>query len=326
MALAGKLLYMIIRTLCVSILLLFFSQAWALKAPPYPQGELNGQQIAEQVYAVSHGLLVRNAVSKQHGKEIAVLVNRAPLERRKNGRRPIVNTFETYGNSHPQSPELDSMQMAIIKSGKAKGTGILFVSYADENKPGIMSVWLPALRKIRRINEPSYEDTWVGTNLTYGELVLRKPEDETHELLRSDVFQDCLPVMTLGPKEVSRYTRKLPGSQCGHKGKAVYLVKSTTKFKNWWYDYHISEIDQKTFAIYRTVYYKAGKKIKTIAIDWQSLDQEDPRIQYPRYIYAITHDSGIDSMVYVPRSTIQLNQDLPDAFWSEATLKKFGKR
>jgi len=312
--------------LYVSLFSLLFSQAWAQKAPPYPQGEVNGQQIAEQVYAVSHGLLVRNAASKQQGKAIATLVNRAPLERRKNGRRPVVNTFETYGNSHPQNPELDSMQMAIIKSGKAKGTGILFVSYTDEAKSGIMSVWLPALRKIRRINEPSYEDTWVGTNLTYGELVLRKPEDEVHELLREDVLQDCLLVMKLGPKEVNRYTRKLPDAQCEHKGKAVYVVKSSTRFVNWWYDYHISEIDKKTFAIYRTVYFKDGRKIKTIAIDWQSLEQEDPRIQYPRYIYAITHDSGIDSMVYVPRSTILLNQDLPDDFWSEDTLKKFGKR
>jgi len=320
---------MIRRTSCflgTIISLSFLSKVWALTPPPYPEGKLNGLRIAEQVYAVSHGLLVKNAMSRQQGKDIAMLVNRAPLERRKSGRRPIVNTFETYGNSHPQNPELESMQMAVIRSGKARGTGILFVSYKDKSRPGVMSVWLPALRKIRRINEPSYEDTWVGTNLTYGELVLRKPEDETHELLREDTFQDCLPAMELGPKELNRYTRKLPGPQCGHKGKAVYVVKSTTRFENWWYDYHISEIDKKTFAIYRTVYYKDGRKIKTISIDWQSLDQDDPRIQYPRYIYAITHKSGIDSMVYVPRSTVLLNQDMPDEFWSEDTLKKFGKR
>ncbi len=293
---------------------------------PYPQGELTGLEIAEQVYAVSHGKLVRNALSRKTGKDIAMVVNRAPLEKRKAGRRPIVNTFETYGNSHPQDPTLESMQMAIVMSGKARGTGILFVSYADHSRSSIMSLWLPALRKIRRINEPQHEDTWVGTNLTYGELVLRRPEHETHELLRKDVFQDCLLAMNLTPKELNRYTRKLPGPQCEHKGKKVYVVKSTTKFEHWWYDYHISEIDSKTFAIYRTVYFKNNKKIKTITIDWQSLNQDDPRIIYPRYIYAITHENGMDSMVYVPRSTIALNQDLPDEFWSEKTLKKYGKR
>lgn len=312
---------------CVFFLLIVFTTVEAASPfLPYPEGDLTGSQIAEQVYAVSHGQLVNNAVSIKNGKDIAMVVNRAPMEKRKSGRRPIVNTFETYGNSHPQNPELESLQMAIVMSGKARGTGILFVNYTDKSKSGIMSLWLPALRKIRRINEPQHEDNWIGTNLTYGELVLRRPEHEVHERMEDAVFHDCLPAMELAPGEINRYTKKLPDSQCGHQGKAVYVVKSTTKFENWWYDYHISEIDKKTFGIYRTVYFKGGKKIKTIVIDWQSLGEEDPRIIYPRYIYAITHENGMDSMVYVPRSTILLNQDLSDDFWSDKTLKKYGKR
>lgn len=255
-----------------------------------------------------------------------MVVNRPPKAKRKPGRRPTVNTFETYGNSDPLNSDIDSMQMAIIRSGKARGTGILYVSYQDRSRSGHMTLWLPSLRKARRISEPAHEDTWVGTNLTYGELVLRRPEHELHERLEDDIFNDCLLVMELNEWEINRHTKRLPEPQCGHKGKPVYKVRSTTKFKKWWYDYHISDIDKKTFALYRTVYYKDGEKIKTVDIDWQSLEQEDPRISYPRYIYAVTHTNGIDSMVYVPRSTVKLNQDLPDSFWSEKTLRKYGKR
>jgi hypothetical protein len=106
-------------------------------------------------------------------------------------------------------------------------------------------------------------------------------------------------------------------------GKPIYRLKSTTKFVNWWYDYHISDIDKQTFALYRTVYYKDGEVVKTVYIDWQSLGQPDPRIAYPRYIYAITHADGKDSLVYVPRNTIALNLDLPDTFWSEETLQNY---
>jgi len=303
-----------------------FSTVNAQRTLPYPQGELNGLQIAEQVYAVAHGDLVRNAASKRHNKEIAMVVNRPPKAKQKPGRRPVVNTFETYGNSNPLNSDLDAMQMAIIMSGKAKGTGILYTSFADKTKSGQLTIWLPSLRKFRKMNEPSHEDTWVGTNLTYGELVLRRPEHEIHERLDDSVFNDCLLAMKLNPWEVNRYTKKLPGPQCGHKGKDVFVIKSTTKFKQWWYDYHISEIDKKTFALYRTVYFKDDKKIKTVDIDWQSLQQQDPRINFPRYIYAVTHTSGIDSMIYVPRSTIVLNQSLPDSFWSEKTLRKYGTR
>ncbi|TNF95903.1 MAG: outer membrane lipoprotein-sorting protein [Gammaproteobacteria bacterium] len=300
----------------------------AQKELPIPEGPLTGDQIAEMVYEITHGELVKNAVSKRHKKEIAMVVNRAPSEKRKPGRKPVINTFETYINSSPEDPAIDTMQMALIKSGKVKGTGILYYGYTDKSKSGTLTFWLPALRKIRRMNEPAHEDNWIGTNLTYGELVLRRPEHEIHELLGEATFEDCLIAMKLEKWEINRYTKSLPGPQCGHKGKTVYRLKSTTKFKKWWYDYRISEIDKETFSVYRTVYFKKGKKIKTVVIDWQSLDQPDPRIKYPRYIYALTEtqdQNGMDSMVYVPRSTISLNVDIPDSFWSEKTLKKQGR-
>ncbi len=284
---------------------------------------LTGEQIAREVYRTAHGGLVDNAISRRVRNEVAVVVNRAPLQMRDSDRKPTVQTFDTYVNNHPQNPALQSQQMAILTSGKARGTGVLFTSYNDGERRSTISMWLPALRKVRRINEPAHEDVWFGTNLTYGELVLRRPEDERHELLGEGVMEECLAVMELAPSEITRYTSHLPGPQCDHKGKPVYRLKSTTKFANWWYDYHISDIDKQTFALYRTIYYKDGKLVKTVYIDWQSLDQPDPRVAYPRYIYAVTHEDGKDSLVYVPRSTIALNVDLPDAFWSEETLQNY---
>lgn len=297
--------------------------AQARQPLPLPDGPLTADEIARQAYAAAHGGLVDNAVSKRNGDEVPLVVNRVPSEERRAGRKPIIQTFDTYLNHRPQDPALQSLQMAILTSGKAKGTGLLFTEYTDEQRGSTITMWLPALRKIRQINEPAYEDVWFGTNLTYGEIVLRKPTDEVHELLEETVFDSCLEVMELTAAEQTRYTKGLPGPQCGHKGRPVYRLKSTTKFENWWYDHHVSDIDQETFSVYRTVYFKNGEKIKTVFVDWQSLEQPDPRISYPRYIYAITHTDGRDSMVYVPRSTIELNTDLPDSFWSAETLKTY---
>lgn len=291
--------------------------AGAVQVPP------GAERIAEEVYTAAHGGWVENAVSRRHGDEVALVVNRAPLALRDQARRPTVQTFDTYVNNRPEDPVLESLQMAILTSGKARGTGILFTSYRRDSRHSVISLWLPALRKICRISEPSHEDVWFGTNLTYGELVLRRPEDERHVLLGEGVIDYCLGAMTLPPREMTRHTRDLPAPQCGHRGKPVYHLKSTTKFRNWWYDYHISDIDKTSFALYRTVYYKGDERVKTVYIDWQSLDQPDPRITYPRYIYAISHSDGKESLVYVPRSTISLNMDLPDAFWSEETLRDY---
>jgi hypothetical protein len=293
------------------------------EALPYPTGPLTVEQIVQQVYAASHGGLVRNAASRRNRNEVALVVNRAPRDLRKPGRKPTVQTFHTYVNNSPQDPDFDSLQMAILTSGKARGTGVLLTSYTDPARSSVISMWLPALRKIRRINEPAHEDVWFGTNLTYGELVLRRPEHEHHELLGEDRLQGCLDTMELERWEMTRYTHQLPGPQCEHQGKAVYRLKSTTKFENWWYDYHISDIDKTTFGVYRTVYFKGEEKIKTVDVDWQSLDQPDPRVIYPRYIYAISHADGKDSLVYVPRSTITLDMDISDSFWSEDSLRDY---
>ncbi|MCU7811170.1 MAG: outer membrane lipoprotein-sorting protein [Candidatus Thiodiazotropha sp. (ex Notomyrtea botanica)] len=309
----------------LALFLLVGFTAGGAKAQQAEHHPLSAEQIAQEVFTAAHGGLVDNAISRRVRNEVALVVNRAPLEMRDQSRRPTVQTFDTYVNNKPEDPAVESMQMAILTSGKTRDTGVLFTSYYDNDRRSVISMWLPALRKIRRINEPAHEDVWFGTNLTYGELVLRRPDDERHELLGEGAMEDCLAVMTLQPYEISRYTRDLPSSQCGHKGKPVYRLKSTTKFHNWWYDYHVSDIDKETYALYRTVYYKGGEKVKTVYIDWQSLEQPDPRITYPRYIYAITHADGKDSLVYVPRNTISLNVDLPDTFWSEETLQNYNR-
>ncbi len=263
----------------------------------------DGEALARQVYGSLHDKTLRNAVSKRTGRAAAMVLSRVPLAKRKH-RRPHIQTFDTYINNTPADPAIDTQQMAILTSGKAKGAGVLVTRYADPKKHAVLTIWLPALRKARHVNEPSYEDVWFGTNLTYGELVLRKPEDETHEVIGEGTFKDCLPSMVLQPWEQNRYTQMLPGEQCGHRGTPVWILKSTTRFVNWWYDYHITEIDKQTFWPYRTVYYKNGKKIKTVVVDWQSLDQPDPKLGYPRFIYAISHDDGATawSMCHARRS------------------------
>ena len=287
--------------------------------------DMDGMAIAREVYTVTHGGLVANAVSKRDGRDSAVVINRVPTAMRHAGRRPSVQTFDTFVNNHPVDPELDSIRLAILTSGKAKGAGVMLEDYKDGERSSVITLWLPALRKFRRISEPAHDDVWFGSTITYGELSLRKPEHEVHELIGEEIFDECLPVMELAPEERGRYTLDMPEPQCGHKGRPVYVVKSTTKFNKWWYDNHISKIDKESFALYRTDYFKDGEKVKTLYIDWQSLDRPDPRISYPRFIYSVMHTDGKDSMVFVPRSTIELDVDLPDDFWTENTMKHYDR-
>ena len=90
----------------ISMLLIFLwgTKVYAEYSLEYPKQPLNANQIAEQVYLVSHGKLLNASASRKHKKEISMVVTRPPLDKRKPGRTATVNTFETYGKNSPEDP------------------------------------------------------------------------------------------------------------------------------------------------------------------------------------------------------------------------------
>lgn len=284
---------------------------------PYPAGQPDAEQIMQQVYFVNHFYALKNFSIIKKGRKITVLISRAK------GKRPTTNTVERYlNNDYKGDPVVRAKDLAIFRSGKLRGTGILITDYDDDSKGQSYMIWLPALRKVRRFAQPAQDDAWGGTDFTFGDVVLRKPEHETHELLGKEVFESCLDGMEIPNKQRNRYTRKLPERSCQSKGKEVYKVKSASRFDKWWYDYRINYVDTKTFADYRTEFYKNGKKIKYIDRDWRSLGLEDPRALAWGYWYGKNFDTGHETWAVIPEEVVRFNADYDQALWSERTLRK----
>ncbi|MCB1852164.1 MAG: outer membrane lipoprotein-sorting protein [Gammaproteobacteria bacterium] len=280
---------------------------------PYPTGAPSADEIARQVYFVNHFYAVKNYGITKKDRAITVLVNKAA------GETPTTITLERYLNNDYNDGAINAMDLAIFRSGKLRGTGMLITDFTDDSKSQSYSIWLPALRKIRRFAEPAHDDAWGGTDFTFGDVTLRKPTDETHELLGSETFNDCLGAIS----EVEvKYLPTPPEPSCAHKGKTVYKLKSTTKRQNWWYDDRVSYIDTKTFTDYRTDYFKGGQKIKVIDRDWGSLNISDPRAQTWRYWYGKTLATGHETWAVIPAEVVEFNQDWESSMWSEQTLRK----
>jgi len=284
---------------------------------PYPSGTPSADEIAAQVYFVNHLYAVKNfSIGRVGRKKITVLINKAK------GKKPTTNTLERYLNNDYNDGVIKAKDLAIFRSGKLRGTGMLIVDYVDDAKSQSYSIWLPALRKIRRFAQPAHDDAWGGSDFTFGDVTLRKPMHETHELLGTETFNDCLGVIELKESEKNKYMKNLHAPACGHKGKKVYKLKSTTKFENWWYDYRISYVDTKTFADYRTEYFKNGEKIKVIDRDWVPLGIDDPRGQAWRYWYGKTFATGHETWAVIPDEVVKFNSDLKPSLWTEKTLRK----
>ena len=286
---------------------------------PYPGETPGADDIARQVYYVNHFYAVKNISFERQGKtKITVMATRAKD-------KPVdVSTMRRFLNNAYERSAMKARDLALFHSGKLTGRGILVTEFKDDSKPPYYSTFLPALKKVRHFSEPAHDEAWGGSDLTYGDVYLRKPEHESHALLGKEVFTECLGSMQLSDKErASGYLEQLPGPQCAHQGKAVYKLQSDTKFNDWWYDYRVSYVDSETFADYRTDYYKDAKLIKRIDRDWESMpDIDDPRGVYWRYWYAISYDTGHETMVAVPAEMVKWNREMENEFWSIDTLRQ----
>lgn len=287
-----------------------------LKNLPYPDGTPTAREIAEQVYFVNHFYAYKNySIIRKGRRNITVLMSRS------SGKRPRIITVERHLNNNYADGVVQSKDLAIFRSGKLKGTGLLITDYTDDQKSQSYAIWLPSLRKIRRFAEPSHDDAWGGTDFTFGDVALRKPKDEDHTLVETTTFDQCLHAMDLKGFK-TRYLKTTPKASCTSKGRKVYVLRSTTKFKDWWYDYRVSYIDTEHFADYRTVYFKNGKEIKIIDRDWQRIDLDDPRAMSWQYWYGKTYATDHETWAIIPQTVVRYNQDVDDKFWSERTLRK----
>jgi len=289
------------------------------RSTPLPSGEPSANEIIDQVYFVNHFYAFDNYGIGKKGKKITVLVNKSA------GKKPSTLTLERYlNNQYEDDPVIKARDLAIFRSGKLRGTGMLITEYDDPNKSQSYAIWIPALRKIRRFAQPAHDDAWGGTDFTFGDVVLRKPENETHELLGKETFKGCLGGIELKDNEKNKYTRNLPKPSCAPDGKEVYKVKSTTKFPNWWYEYRVSYIDTNTFADYRTEYFKDGKKIKVIDRDWRPIENpSDPRQVVWGYWYGKTFATGHETWAVIPPEVVTYNDPkLKPKLWTEKTLRK----
>ena len=292
---------------------------------PYPNKRdgFTGDELAAQVYFVNHFFAFKNiGIVRADNGAITHILNKEAGEP-----APKVIEIERHLNNDYTGGDIKARDMALFHSGKLKGTGMLITDYVDDAKSQSYMIWIPALRKIRRFAQPDKLDAYGGTVFTFDDVLLRKPEEETHEIQGREEFKGCLGSIDLSNAgELPESIRKRQAA-CRHDGKPVYLLKSTPKRENWPYDYRVSYVDVRSFADYRTRYYKGGKEIKVIDRDWGLLPGEkqlaDARALYWRYWYGKDLETGYETWAVVPFETFVYDQSRDSNFWSEDTLTRF---
>ena len=77
--------------------------------------------------------------------------------------------------------------MFFLYPNDVKGTGFLTVNYDDVNKEDDKWLYLPALKKTRRISgKSSKTDYFMGSDFTYDDIGKRNVDEDTHKLVREE--------------------------------------------------------------------------------------------------------------------------------------------
>lgn len=295
---------------------------------PYPSGKLsNAKKIMQNVYFGNHFFAFKNYAIVKKGRTITRIIKKSK------GKKALTETVERYlNNDYASDPKIKSKDLAIFRSGKLRGMGMLITDFKDDAKSQEYLVWLPALRKIRRFAQPAHDEAWGGTDFTFGDVTLRKPKHEKHTLMGTQKLGMEVKSLVVPAGEQTSSTKGLPKGTNKFANREVYKVKSKTKFSGWWYDYRITYIDTKTFADYHTEYYKGGKMIKFIDKNWaKASGSNDPRALRWYTWYGKDVRNGHESLAYIPKKVTVKNQKTfkvgkkkydTSSLWKESTLTK----
>jgi len=90
-----------------------------------------------------------------------------------------------------------------------RNTSFMNWSYDEKNKDDDQWIYLPALKKTKRISSDSKSDYFMGSDFTYDDLGDRHPTADSHKLLREEKIdnEDCYVVESIPKEEEYMYSR-----------------------------------------------------------------------------------------------------------------------
>ena len=106
--------------------------------------------------------------------------------------------------------EMEKSIMFFQSPADVKNTSFMSWTY-DSDKNDDQWIYLPALKKVKRISSDSKSDYFMGSDFTYDDLGDRKIDDDTHQLLREEAIDgvDYYVVESISKDEDYMYSKTI---------------------------------------------------------------------------------------------------------------------
>lgn len=171
--------------ICATVLML---SAFAANADDEP--ELTGTQIFERCGYKYPG-------DDQQGKFTVILQD-------KDGKVIKSEYLRFWKDYKGKDGVADKMLLFTTYPPEAEGSAFMRVAYSEHEKPVDQWIYLPALKKIRRVSIRDLGDSFLNSNLTYADVSRRALEDDEHKYVGTKQIDNSLfYVVESTPKEAN---------------------------------------------------------------------------------------------------------------------------
>jgi len=152
--------------------------------------------------------IVRQCDYKNPGDDQRSTLSIALIDKDGNERKNVyLRLWKNYKGEHGL---LDKMVLFTQFPPDAKGTGFLRWGYvASENKLADQWIYLPQLRKIRRVSVRDLGDSFLGSDLTYGDIEDRSIDADKYVLAGDETSNNVFVVEAYPKEENALYSKKV---------------------------------------------------------------------------------------------------------------------
>lgn len=202
----------------------------------------------------------------------------------------------TFGATKLQVNKVDNRRVIrFLSPGDVRNTTALLVEHADQDDE--IWIYLPALKKTRRLAGNNKKSSFVGTDLSYGDLVGYKTHDWTHKLLREESEQ----------------------------GVACYVIESVPKTptvaSDSGYSKRISWVARDSFVALRVDFYDPVGNLLKISEN-SDLKLVDPKEKKWQAMSTKVKNHQTDHTTLVHFDKFEANTDVAEEFFSVRYMEK----
>lgn len=149
--------------------------------------------------------IIENVYNREEGESRIGKIRMTLINNRDNKRiREIQQYVKDYG-------DMDKIIMFFITPADVRNTSFLSWSYRDESKVDNQWIYLPALKKVKRISSDSKKDYFMGSDFTYDDMGDRHPNADNHKLLRTETVNNevCYVIESIPKERGYMYSKKV---------------------------------------------------------------------------------------------------------------------